>query len=96
MYSSPKDLNPIEQGFNEYKSYLKKYHDDPDISDHQYITYRALTALSPKMHTHFDSCGLDAKGYRARLAEHKLSESDVASTMQVVEDVDAFLLFLDL
>ena len=90
------DLNPIEQGFNEYKTYLKTHHDDPDIADHQYITQRAFNALSPKMHTHFDSCGLDAKDYFTRLAERKVADEVASSVVDATEDLQAILALSDL
>ena len=51
------------------------------------------------MHTHFDSCGLDAKGYRARLAQAQLvkaQEREDVEQMEVAEDSLAVVLMLGL
>ncbi len=78
-------MNPIEQGFNEYKSFLKLHHHDPDIANHQYMTDRAFTALSPKMHLHFASCGLDSVGYFARRdAERGDSDEAECEDMEII------------
>ncbi len=69
------DLNPIEPGFNEYKSFLKLHHHDPDNANHQYMTDRAFTALSPKMHLHFAFCELDSVGYCARCDAERVART---------------------
>ena len=48
------------------------------------------------MHTHFDSCGLDAKGYFTRLAERNVADELAESVVDTAEDLQAILALSDL
>ena len=68
LYTYSCDLNPIEEGFHDYKSYLRRHQDAALASDHESMTRAALGNVSTKMHKHFTHCHLDVAGMVERLA----------------------------
>jgi transposase len=66
------DFNPIEEGFHDYKTYLRRHQDSALASDHESITRAALGHVSTHMHKHFSNCHLDVSGMITRLTkEHE-------------------------
>ena len=63
------DFNPIEEGFNDYKMWLKRHAPGwGEVLTNEQLTRMALTDVSKNMEAHFRNCYLDVNAMHGRFA----------------------------
>jgi hypothetical protein len=70
------DFNPIESGFNDDKSWIRRHQRAEGYQGMVVLTRRSLIEVSKNMPAHFQHCGYDVASWRQRTAEAQRAQQD--------------------